>query len=523
MDRQSEDEDRALDAKCAGSRRSGHFRAAVSKLKALPPDGQTLCIVKYALHNLPHLLRCALTAGISSDTRFGENNTLVLCLAAKRGKERALEVLLVGRANSALADSKGWTAAHFAAFKGHAPCLRLLLDAGAPKDAKAEEGWMPLHLAAQEGHAECCSLLLASGCNINAGNDVQTTPLHCAAMHSHLSVINLLLDAGAQLEAKGFNGRTALYNYAFHQDNVEAIRLLLARGANPNAVDDEGYTPLMNAILRQHTPCVRALLPFSDLSITNQWGRKALHVSIECCNMECFELLLPLTSDVDERTVQGVMPDGSQIGVFNVTPLHQACSLRQHMMTRNLLRRGASRSPRDSNQITPLHRAAALGDMGCVAILLGEPAKNRLSPDDVNAADDHSRTALHYAAFSGVARICGVLLVAGARIDAVNADANTPLMIAQQHHPDKTALLELLLLAGYGPTPPPGTVCDCCGITDAETRLYTCTSCSMMRFCGRDCLRAAWPAHKAECRRLKAAWEERGKPAVVPPGEQPAA
>jgi len=109
--------------------------------------------------------------GISADTRWGEDDAPVLCIAAEKGSERALKVLLDG-ANLALADKKGRTAAHYAAYFGRIACLRLLIDAGAQLEAKTTgSGSTPLHLAAQEGHAECCSLLLAMGSDANARND----------------------------------------------------------------------------------------------------------------------------------------------------------------------------------------------------------------------------------------------------------------------------------------------------------------------------------------------------------------
>jgi len=254
-ERHSEAEDRLWETQCRlpSTVRS---RSAVSKLRAMPPDAQTLCIASYAQNNLPHLLRCALTAGVSPDTRWVEDNAPVLCIAAQRGSKHALEALLVGHANVALADSKGWTAAHKAACFGHAPCLRLLLDAGAPKDAKEESGFSPLHHAAQEGHAECCSLLISSGCSLEARNNKQSGPLYFASKNGYLAVIRLLLDAGAELEAKGGDGRTAL-GIAAEKGHTDMIKLLLARGANPNTAEAVGNTPLMESIMESTPPVSR--------------------------------------------------------------------------------------------------------------------------------------------------------------------------------------------------------------------------------------------------------------------------
>jgi len=509
MDSQSQGEMRALDAQCRAPA-SSPSRTAVVKLKALPAAGQTHCIARYAQLDLPHLVRCALAAGVSADARWGEDDTPVLCLAAERGSSRALQALLDGRANVALSNKKGWTAAHKAAFYGHAPCLRLLLAAGgAPKEAKTNQGSMPLHLAAQEGHAECCSVLIASGCGLDTRSTEQFTPLYFASQLGRLAVICLLLDAGAQLEVKGGDNRTALAIAAV-TGCVEAVKLLLARGANPNAVENGGYSPLMGAALTKHTACVRALLPVSDLSITNHQGRTVFHDCIAMGDMECFELLLPLMSDVDVRTVQGVSADGSPETHTNSTPLHLACSFGQHDMVKALLRRGALRTARASDKRTPLQEASLSGHLSCVSTLLGKPNDYLLTPDEVNATDVVGWTPLHHAAASGHANICGALLKAGARLNAVLSSGHTPLQLVQQEHPSNKALIDLL--AGRGPEHPPGTVCDGCGIPEVEAwgaKLHACSGCLLARYCGKTCSRAAWPAHRAECGRLKTAREER--------------
>jgi len=154
-------------------------------------------------------------------------------------------------------------------------------------------------------------------------------------------------------------------------------------------------------------------------------------------------------------------------------------------------------------------------------MLLGKHGSYKLAPDEVNAADVDGWTPLHDAASEGQLQVCGKLLAAGARLDTVTSDAFTPLMLAQQEHPANTALLDLL--AGRGPAHPPGTVCDGCGRPETEVRLRTCDGCLLARYCGNACAKAAWPAHKAECRRLQAAREERCTPTMVKPGGSSAA
>jgi hypothetical protein len=61
MDRQSEAEDRALDARCRLPT-SPASRTAVVRLRTLPSDSQAGCLWNYALCDLPHLVRCALEA-----------------------------------------------------------------------------------------------------------------------------------------------------------------------------------------------------------------------------------------------------------------------------------------------------------------------------------------------------------------------------------------------------------------------------------------------------------------------------
>lgn len=75
-------------------------------------------------------------------------------------------------------------------------------------------------------------LLLDNGADPDAGNDFGSTPLMWAA--GDPAKVDLLLSRGASVAAKTKRGHTALLAAANH-GNVDAMRLLLARGADANA------------------------------------------------------------------------------------------------------------------------------------------------------------------------------------------------------------------------------------------------------------------------------------------------
>ena len=170
-------------------------------------------------------------------------------------------------------------------------------------------------------------------------------------------------------------------------------------------------------------------------------------------------------------------------------------------MAKALLKRGASRLATESSlHRTPLHFAAMRGHLSCSVLLLP-----KMTPAEVDATDVYGCTSLHLAAQHGSEKLCGVLLQAGARLDAKTLRGGTPLHVAQHEHPTNAALHALL--SGAGPSQLPGTVCDHCGKTMEEagvSAFKACGDCHDARYCNATCSAAAWPGHKAACRARKA-------------------
>jgi len=261
------------------------------------------------------------------------------------------------------------------------------------------------------------------------------------------------------------------------------------------------------------------LLPHSNLGATNKQGRNAFYISVIAGNWDCFSMLVKRVSDLEIRTVQGTDPEtGKPMSGFGDTALSVACLKGQHDMAAVLLHRGASRTASNSLGVAPAYAAAAKGHLSCLVLLLGLPGDYKMTPAEVNAANVHSWTALHAAAYCGHIKCCGVLIAAGASLYAESENGVTPLMLAQREHPSNAALLELL--SGRGSEHPPGVGCDQCGGVSADGMMMTCIGCNAARYCSAACAALHWRGHKAECERLAAAREAKTRVKVVATPQQ---
>src|SRR2546426_11534019 len=103
----------------------------------------------------------------------------------------------------------------------------------------------PLGLAAFFAHPETVRLLLTRGADVAqaARNPMRVQPLHAAAAGRSFEAVKLLVDAGAPVNGRQQEGWSPLQE-AVQSGDVEMTRYRLAHGADPRQHNDEGKTAI---------------------------------------------------------------------------------------------------------------------------------------------------------------------------------------------------------------------------------------------------------------------------------------
>jgi ankyrin repeat protein len=174
---------------------------------------------------------------------------------------------------------------------GASDVVRLLLEKGADVQAADASGLTPLISAAAANDTTTAKLLLERGANVVVEANVPqpSTPLMAAAHNGNLELTRLFLARKAPVNVKSgapgtvkngplaFSAFTALHAASL-SGNPDVAKALVDAGANVNAVDIRGLTPLVWAIStdRPNLQIVKMLLENgADLSIRSKVGETA--------------------------------------------------------------------------------------------------------------------------------------------------------------------------------------------------------------------------------------------------------
>ncbi|KAL5331136.1 hypothetical protein ACEPPN_000665 [Leptodophora sp. 'Broadleaf-Isolate-01'] len=259
----------------------------------------------------------------------------------------------------------------------------------------------------------------------------QMTSLHIAAYFGILAVVRLLLEQGAELEAKDSFGRTPL-SRAAENGHEAVVRLLLEQGAELEAKDSRfKLTPLSRAAGNGHEAVVRLLLEQgAELETKDSFGRTPLSRAAEKGHEAVVRLLLEQGAELETKDSR-----------FKLTPLSWAAENGHEAVVRLLLEQGAELETKDSFGRTPLSLAAEKGHEAVVRLLLEQGA-------ELETKDSRFKlTPLSWAAKNGKEAVVRLLLEQGAEFETKHFKLGlTPLLWAAKNGHE--AVVRLLLEQG---------------------------------------------------------------------------
>jgi len=257
--------------------------------------------------------------------------------------------------------------------------------------------------------------------------------------------------------ASGVNERKATpLHIAAKEGNSENVKRLVKHGANVNATDEHGFTPLHHAVNSDSAACVGHLLRADSLSLSLKGNQKAFELAIICSQTEIVDIFLDKGFQIDDinnvvllsaavrnghlKIVEAMLKLGADVQASNperqASLLHLAAGNKMHNVAKLLIEHKADLNAEDNGQKTPLHYAVQNGDGEMVTLLLSHGAILKENGD-----------LLEHSISRGFIQIVEIFLKNGVGVNSRYKNGETPLHMAAKL-PPSCMVVEYLLKHG---------------------------------------------------------------------------
>ena len=322
--------------------------------------------------------------------------------------------------NSQLTDKRE-TALHIAAELGIQQAAETLLGQGAKVNVRDDDGRSPLAYAQTKGHTQLAELLqIHAQAELSLLQKEKTSDaqdLFAAAKNNDRASAELLLAEGADPQEKKVHGQSSYnqlgfktpFHIAFDAGHYSLAAFLLKEVMGINGLDEQGWTPLMIAILADDWDLVRELLN-DGANIVAGHKENALDVA---------EMM-----ESEEKFLEAMIEQGAEVNAQDkngYAALMLAARGGYTDIVSYLVERVADLNIQDKLKQTALIWAAEGGHIETIRYLVEQGA-------EVNAQDKDGNTALLWAARGGHMDIVKFIVEQGANIYAQDEDGNTALL-----------------------------------------------------------------------------------------------